>query len=66
MNGNRALDSVLSKNVLLYRQFQAKYGEQYRTVREYYLPHQNDVKFLDASPWLAGLVTAGDEANAEL
>lgn len=61
LNGGRALDSVLSKNIALYRQFQARYGERYRTVREYYQPRESLVKIEDVSPWLGGLMA--DEAT---
>jgi hypothetical protein len=63
LNGGRALESVLSKNVSLYRQFQGKYGDQYRTVRDYYQPRQAVVSIEDVSPWLSGLLAA-DEATA--
>ena len=62
LNGGRALDSVLSKNVTLYRQFQSKYGHEYRTVREYYQPRQSVVLIDDVSPWLSGVVVADEEA----
>src|SRR5712664_1592765 len=35
-NGGRALSSVLSRNVKLREDFQARYGDRYRTVRDYY------------------------------
>lgn len=49
LNGGRALESVLSKNVSLYRQFQGNYGDQYRTVREYYQPRRSAVLIEDVS-----------------
>jgi hypothetical protein len=55
LNGGRALASVFSKEVSLYRQFQTKYGAQYRTVREYYQPRRAAVTIQDVSPWLSGL-----------
>lgn len=61
LNSNRALASVLSKNMTLYRQFQGKYGDRYRTVREYFQPRRNAVMIEDVSPWLAGLASAGTE-----
>jgi hypothetical protein len=63
LNGGRALDSVLSKNVSLYRQFQAKYGDRFRTVRDYYQPRSSVVAVEDVSPWLAGLM-ADEESEA--
>jgi len=62
LNGGRALDSVLSKNVALYRQFQARHGGRYRTVREYYQPRRSLVQIEDVSPWLGGLM-ADEEAT---
>jgi hypothetical protein len=66
LNGGRALDSVLSKNVTLYRQFQRKYGDQYQTVREYYQPRQSLVLIEDISPLLSGLLVEEEEAEAAL
>jgi hypothetical protein len=55
LNGGRALDSVFSKNVTLLRQFRSKYGDQYRTVRDYYQPRQEFVRIEDVSPLVSGL-----------
>lgn len=63
LNGGRALASVLSKDVGLYEQFRARFGEQYRIVREYYQPRQAVVTIEDVSPWLAGLVLGDVEAE---
>jgi hypothetical protein len=63
LNGGRALVSVL-KDASLQRQFQAKFGDRYRTVREYYQPRQSAVAIRDASAWLSGLSRA-DVAAAE-
>jgi hypothetical protein len=66
LNGGRALSSVLSRNVTLYREFQAKYGDRYRTVRQYYEPRQAAVLIEDVSPWLSGLLAADEETEAAL
>ena len=66
LNGGRALDSVLSKNVTLYRQFHSKYADRYRTVRDYYQPRESLVLIQDVSPWLSGLLVADEETEADL
>ncbi len=66
LNGGRALDSVLSKNVTLNRQFHSKYADSYRTVRDYYQPRESLVLIEDVSPWLAGLLDADEETEAAL
>jgi hypothetical protein len=50
LNGRRSLSSVLSHHSKLQKQFAEKYGEQYRTVREYYLPRKDDVFIEDILP----------------
>src|SRR6266480_6977320 len=42
-NGGRALSSVLSRNVKLREDFQARYGDRYRTVRDYYAVRKENV-----------------------
>ncbi len=54
----RALSSILSHSVKLQRQFDAKFGDQYRTVREYYLPRQSQIILEDVSPLVPELVDA--------
>jgi hypothetical protein len=66
LNGGRALDSVFSKNVTLYRQFHGKYGETYRTVRDFYQPRQTLILIKDVSPWLSGLLVADEATEAAL
>lgn len=66
LNGGRALSSVLSRNVALDRQFHAKYGEKYRTVRDYYQPRKALVEITDVSPFLSGLLAADEETEAIL
>lgn len=66
LNGGRALDSVLSKNVPLHRQFKAKYEGRYRVVREYYHFRKSDILVEDVSPLLSGLMVANDESAAAM
>jgi hypothetical protein len=51
-NGRRALASVLKGNVTLRNKFVAKFGEQYRTVRDYYLPRKGLVVIQDVSSFV--------------
>ncbi|HVW79039.1 MAG TPA: hypothetical protein VHB45_15600 [Alloacidobacterium sp.] len=62
-NGGRALSSVLSRNVKLGKEFTAKYGDSYRTVRDYYRPRKGLVTIQDVSPFVPELVTAAAEAE---
>ncbi len=55
-NGQRALSSVLKGNVTLRNKFHEKFGDQYRTVRDYYLPRKGLVVIQDVSPFVPELV----------
>lgn len=62
-NGGRALDSVLSHNVNLRKQFFEELPD-YQTVREYYISRKNDVVIEDLSkfvPELLGVVSEVEE-----
>jgi hypothetical protein len=61
LNGGRALTSVL-RNATLRNKFNAKFGDRYRTVREYYLPRKGLVVIQDVSSFLPELVVAAVEA----
>jgi len=61
-NGGRALFSVLSRNVKLQNKFNEKFGDRYRTVRDYYLPRKGLVVIQDVSPFVPDLVAAVVEA----
>src|ERR1700676_5631761 len=50
-NGGRALSSVLSRNVKLRNKFTEKFGDRYRTVRDYYLPRKGLVVIQDVLPF---------------
>ena len=56
LRGGRAMDSVLSKNVGMKADFAARFGDQYRTVRDYYRDHHDQVIIADVLPWLPELV----------
>lgn len=62
-NGGRAISSVLSRHVRLRDQFAARFGDQYRTVREYYTPRKHLVAIRDVSPFVPELVEAAIEAE---
>ncbi|MGB8581555.1 MAG: hypothetical protein WCD47_12090 [Candidatus Sulfotelmatobacter sp.] len=62
VNGGRALASVLSRNVSLRNRFNEKFGGQYRTVRDYYLPRKGLVVIQDVSSFVPELVAAAVEA----
>ena len=67
-HGGRALSSVLSRNVKLGRYFAEKYGDRYRTVRDYYLPRKDMVTIQDVSsfvPELVAAAVAAEEAESE-
>lgn len=54
-NGGRALTSVLSKDVMLGKLFDSKYGKQFKTVREYFLSRAGTVNIEDVSEWMPEL-----------
>jgi hypothetical protein len=64
LNGGRALSSVLTRNEALRRKFTEKFGDQYRTVRDYYLARKGRVVIQDVSPFVPELVAAAVEAGA--
>ena len=57
-NGGRALSSVLSRNEKLRKDFNQKFGDRYRTVRDYYLPRKGLVVIQDVSTFVPELVAA--------
>jgi hypothetical protein len=62
-NGRPALSSVLKGNVTLRKKFTDRFGDRYRTVRDYYLPRKGFVVILDVSPLVPELVAAAIEAT---
>jgi hypothetical protein len=60
-NSRRSIASVLSRHVHLREQFRLKFGDQYRTVSDYFRPRKNLVAIEDVSPWLPDLV--GDDSR---
>jgi hypothetical protein len=63
LTGGRALSSVLTRNEALRRKFTAKFADQYRSVRDYYLPRRGRVVIQDVSPFVPELVAAAVEAG---
>jgi hypothetical protein len=61
-NGGRALSSVLSRNEKLRKGFSEKFGDKYRTVRDYYLQRKESVVIQDVSSFVPELVAAAVEA----
>ncbi|WP_439575383.1 hypothetical protein [Phreatobacter sp.] len=55
LHGGRALSSVLSRNDKLQKMFFDRFGDRFRTVREYYAAHAGVVRIEDVSPWLSEL-----------
>lgn len=64
-NGGRAISSVLSRHVKLRNQFASKFGDRYRTVRDYYLPRKDLVLIQDVSPFVPELVAFAEEVEDE-
>jgi hypothetical protein len=60
-NGGRALSSVL-RTATLRNKFNEKFGDQYRTVRDYYMPRKALVVIQDVSPFVPELVAVAAEA----
>jgi hypothetical protein len=54
-NGGRALSSVLSRNDWLKQDFERRFKNKYRTVREYYALRKQQVILQDISAWVPGL-----------
>ena len=52
MQGGRALSSVLSRNDKLQKMFSKHFGDQFRTVGDYFAAHGRAVQIDDLSPWL--------------
>jgi hypothetical protein len=63
LNGGRALASVLGRNVAMLKQFEAKYSDRFKIVRDYYLPHKHMVAIEDVSSWVPELIA--DAAGLE-
>jgi hypothetical protein len=51
--------------VKLRNKFHEKFGDQYRTVRDYYLPRKESAVIQDVSPFVPGLVAALEAAETE-
>lgn len=56
--GGRSISSVLSRNGKVSELFADRYGDQFRTVKDYFAAHGAAVHIEDVSPWVSEL--AGD------
>jgi hypothetical protein len=65
LNGGRALSSVLSRNVKLLNDLQARHGSKYKKVCDYYLAHRHLVAIEDVSAWVPELIAESAEVEAE-
>lgn len=65
LSGGRSMSSVLSRNETLRKKVTEKFGDRFRTVRDYYLPRKESVVIQDVSPFVPGLVGAVEAAEAE-
>ena len=65
-NGGRALSSVLSRNRKLQDDFHRRFGEKYRTVRDYYAVRKDKVILQDISQWVPGLVEVAVDGESEV
>ncbi len=63
LNGGRALSSVLSHHARLRNEFEAKFGDKYRTVHDYYAPRKGAVVIHDVSELVPELAAAGIDAE---
>jgi len=62
LNGGRALSSVLSRNEALKKKFAEKFGDRYRTVRDYYLARKGSVVIQNVSAYVPELIAVAVEA----
>ena len=56
LKGGRALSSVFSRHSKIVEMFKSDFGNQFRTVREYYAAHKDEVKIEDVSRWIPELI----------
>ena len=55
LHGRRALNSVLSRHDKQQKMFFDRFGDNFRTVRDYYAAHSDAVRIEDVSSWLSEL-----------
>lgn len=55
LRGGRALSSLLSRNDKLKKMFADRFGDEFRTVGEYFAVHSGAVQIQDVSLWLSEL-----------
>ena len=56
LEGGRALQSVMSRDLKLRGMFFERFGDRFRTVGEYYSVHRHKVEIMDISTWVPELV----------
>jgi hypothetical protein len=61
----RTIASVMSRNSKLWAEFQRKYGDQYRTVRDYYSDKHNEVRIEDVGTVISEIYSSDDEINPQ-
>lgn len=59
--GNRAISSVLSKNVKIKREFDKKFGNKYKRVSDYYNYRKNSVDIVDLNTKVPNLPILGSK-----
>ncbi len=57
LRGDRALESVLSKDQRVHRMFFGQFGKRFRTVGQYYAVHGREVEIHDVSEWVGELMS---------
>jgi hypothetical protein len=68
LKGGRSLDSILSRNDKVRDIFFGRFGDSFKTARDYYAAHGDAVRIEDVSPWLSELAEdlADDGPAAEI
>jgi hypothetical protein len=65
LNGGRALNSVLSRNVKLLNDLQTRHGSKFKKVCDYYLAHRHMVAIEDVSGWVPELIAESAEIEEQ-
>ncbi len=65
LNGGRKLESVLSRNVKLLNDLQARHGDKYKKVCDYFMAHRHLVAIEDVAPWVPELVAESAEIEED-
>lgn len=62
-NGGRAISSVFSRHVKLWKEFEKAYGDKYTRVSDYYLPRKDVVHLQDISSFVPELADVAIESE---